>query len=92
MYPVKHVNCSSPTILVILTSLKAWIYTTFCGLIHEHVENLMGSLLNILRQREVMRINFKNLIQIEQLKSNNPSTQGSYTTTTQWRFEPSALR
>ena len=59
--------------LIILTSFKALMYTKFCGLIHEHVENLMDSLFIVSSQREVMGINFKNLIQIEQLKSNNPS-------------------
>ena len=49
-------------------------------------------MLNVLSEREVMGINFKNLIQTEQYKLNTPSTQGSYTTTTQWRYEASALR
>ena len=71
---------------MISTRFKAQIYTNFC----EHVENLMDRSLNVLSQREVMGINFKNLIQIEQLKSNNPSAQGSHTKT-QWRYEPSAL-
>ena len=39
-----------------------------------------------------MGINFKNLLQIQQLKSNTPSTQESYTKTTQWRYEPSAIK
>ena len=51
----------------------------------------MDRLLNVLSQSEVMGMNFKNLIQIQQLNQ-TPEVHRVIHKTTQWIYEPSALR